>query len=269
MVGVVLGIITATLILEKHLAVNIPVLLFSLLFGIVCSTAVTGYFELKLRLEEKIMRLRAAELKNEQLRRIESEVRFNSLQAKLNPHFLFNSLNSTAALIYESPKKAEESILRLSELYRKILSFSNQTYVSIEEEIELIEDYLELEKNRFGDKLSYQIVCPESLKKKPIPGLMVEPLVENVIKHVQDKSERTIRIHMNITSMDKYLSIVVEDDGSGFDVDRASFGYGLYSVQERLKLMFGEDYGFDIDSKIGRGSKVSLRIPLSMESSDD
>lgn len=263
--GVVIGLVIGDLILEGRLIFHINFLL-AVLIGMLSSIGITFYEVQKSRLEENVARLRAAELENEQLKRFESEARFNSLQAKLNPHFLFNTLNSLAALVYEDPKRTEQSIVRLSELYRKVLSISNQTFITVEEELELIRDYLELERLRFDERLSYRFKCPENLKSRKIPGLLIEPLVGNVIKHVIDKKEDSIQIEIVIGESNGWFHIVVTDNGPGFDTRKTSHGYGLISIKERLNLLFGEDYDFEIQSKPKEGSKVTIRIPEKLNS---
>lgn len=260
--GILLGVVTASLILKQKIIINKYALMFSLLFGIVSSVVITAYMFLKDNLEEKISRIKEVEIENERLKRIELEARMSSLQAKLNPHFLFNTLNSTAALIYENPSKAEESIVQLSDLYRKIFSISNQNFIELEEEIELIKDMLELEKLRFEDNLSYQIDCPDSLREIMIPGLLIEPLVENVIKHVHGKNQQKIHINIKIKKDEDKLSICVADNGAGFDVAKADLGFGLYSIQERLRLLFGEQGGMNIDSMVGKGTLVKIWMPV-------
>lgn len=262
--GVGIGLMMGVLILEGKLFLHMNFLL-AIIIGLLSSIGITFYEVQKSRLEEKMVRLKAAELENEQLRRFESEARFNSLQAKLNPHFLFNTLNSLAALVYEDPPRAEQSIVRLSELYRKVLSISGKTFIPIAEEVELIEDYLELEKLRFNDHLTYQIACPEPLKKKRIPGLLVEPLVENVIKHVQNGMENVLRIKIEFGEKKDRLLISVEDNGLGFDVEKAAYGFGLFSVQERLQLLFGDKGELQLESVSGKGTKAVIRIPAEME----
>ncbi len=259
--GVGLGLTIGTLILYGRFIYGINFLL-AILLGILASAGNTFYEVQKSRLEENIARLKAAELENEQLKRFESEARFNSLQAKLNPHFLFNTLNSLAALVYEDPKKTEQSIVRLSELYRRILSVSNQTFITVKEELGLIEDYLELEKLRFEGHLSYQFECSKALQDRSIPGLLIEPLVENVIKHVLDKKEDTVQIHIKISESNGMLHLKVTDNGPGFDVKSNASGYGLSSIQERLQLLYEDNYHFDIRSKAGEGTSVEIGIPV-------
>ena len=261
-VGVFLGVLAGTLILDQTLFINLKILQFSLLIGFVASVIITAYIFFRENLEIKITQLKEVEIENERLQRFELQARLSSLQAKLNPHFLFNTLNSTAALIYDNPKKAEESIVRLSDLYRKIFSISNQNFIRLKEEIELIEDMLELEKLRFEDDLSYRVDCPASLQETKIPGLLIEPLVENVIKHVYSRNQQNIRIEIKIEQKDENLFIGVEDNGMGFDVGKTDPGYGLYSIQERLRLLFGDNAGIDIDSEVGRGTKVKIWMPV-------
>lgn len=264
-VGIFLGVATGMLILERRLSLQPEILFFSFMVGIVFSIIISAGFVYRERLEAKIARLKEIEIENEKLRRIESEARLNGLQAKLNPHFLFNILNSTAALIYDDPVKAEKSIVRLSNLYRKVLSISNQTFIPIAEELELIEDYLELEKMRFEDKLSYHMTCSEDLKSERIPGLLIEPLVENVIKHGSAHSAAAIQIDIHITAQNGHIAIEVADSGPGFEVEKADFGFGLFSIQERLKLLFGRDYSFNIISEKDQGTRVNILIPRGEE----
>jgi sensor histidine kinase YesM len=261
-IGVLLGVVSASLILKQKIILHKHALILSLVFGIVSSITITAYMILKENLEEKISQIKAIELENERLKRIELEARLSSLQAKLNPHFLFNTLNSTAALIYDNPAKAEESIVQLSDLYRKIFSISNENFLTLGEELELIEDMLELEKLRFEDNLSYEIDCPDSLRETKIPGLLIEPLVENVIKHAHGRDNQKVHIEIQINQENDQLSISVADNGAGFEIAKADLGFGLYSIQERLRLLFGDAGGLDIDSTLGKGTLVKIWIPV-------
>lgn len=259
--GVGIGLLISSLILYGRVnATNSYFMV--IIIGVVFSGAITLFEVHKSQLEDKIIRLKAAELENEQLRRLESEARFSSLQAKLNPHFLFNTLNSLAALVYDDPHKVEKGIVRLSELYRNVLSISNQTFISVAEELALIRDYLELEKLRFQDKINYSIHSQEHSKNLKIPGLIIEPLVGNVIKHVLENQKEKVTIKISIERVKDYIHISVSDNGLGFKTGGISTGYGLTSIKERLQLLYGEDYNFDIDTKPEKGTTVSIRIPL-------
>lgn len=265
-VGVSIGVFTGVLILTGRFVVNPYSLIFSFVLGLIASIIMTGNMVLRSRLEEKVIRLKAKELENEHLKRVESEARFSSLQAKLNPHFLFNTLNSLAALVYDDPKKAEASIIQLSELYRQVLSISNQTLITLEEEVNLLRDYLELEKLRFDDHLEYEIQVDPTLYQMKLPGLIIEPLVGNVIKHVLDKKEESVVIQISAHAEVDHLLLKVKDNGPGFDPIRVNMGYGLASIQERLRLLYGEDAGFKINSESVNGTEVIIRIPNDLKS---
>ena len=209
--------------------------------------------------------LKEKETAEERLKALAAEAELRALRAQINPHFLFNTLNSTAELIFEDPKRAEDSVIRLSNLYRKVLSISDQTFIPIGEEIGLVEDMLELEKLRFEDRLTYRISCPESLKERKIPGLLIEPLVENVIKHVQSESGITIDINIRMQDETGRLYIELGDNGQGYDVNKTDSGFGLFSVQERLRLLYGEDCTFDVQSMKDEGTRVSIQIPIGVD----
>lgn len=263
--GVLLGVVTGNLILFKRLWLDAQTLIFSFLMGIIFSAIFSGYFIMRDRLEQKMSRIREMELENERLKRIELEARMSDLQAKLNPHFLFNVLNTTAALIYDDPARAEQSIVRLSSLYRRMLSLSSQTFVPVGEEVELISDYLELERLRFSDQLDYRIIVPEALKNEKIPALLIEPLVENVVKHCLEPTRKSLRLEVGIRKDGRTIVIAVADNGPGFNIGKSGFGYGLYSIQERLRLLFGDNHTFDISSSEGEGTEILIRIPVRME----
>jgi len=260
--GVLAGVSVGNLILTGRLGVNVRVLLFSLLVGLVFSALISASFYFRARLEQKISRVKEIEIENERLKRLESETRLRDLQAKLNPHFLFNTLNSTAALIYDDRERAERSIERLSELYRRVLSISSRTFIPLDEELKLIEDYLELEKLRFDDKLSYRIDCPQALRNIPVPGFLIEPLVENAVRHGFGPDRGSLRLSVKAEAEPEgRIRLTVADDGPGFEVETMSAGFGLFSVQERLRLLFGDLGSLEIRSEKGRGTEIMILLP--------
>lgn len=260
-VGIFLGVVVSLSIIEQRIYFHKNLFFFSLLVGFFSSIMVTGYMFFRENLEKKIARIKEVEVENERLKRMELETRLKDLQEKINPHFLFNTLNSIAALLYDNPVKAEKSIIRLSELYRKVLSLTSRSLVSIKEEVELIKDYLELEKLRLNEQLEYQILCPEKLANKKIPALLIEPLVENAVKHAKDLSKSSLYIKIKVEEKGSFISIAVEDNGVGFHAERADFGFGLFSIQERLRLQFGENYEFDVHSNPEKGTKITVGFP--------
>jgi LytS/YehU family sensor histidine kinase len=260
--GIFLGVITGTLILDGRLFIPKGVLLFSLVVGFLFSAGITTYFYLKENLAEKISIIKVMEVENERLKRMESETRLRNLQAKLNPHFLFNTLNSVAALVYDDPEKAEASIVKLADLYHKVLALSSQTFIPVDEELELTRNYLELEKLRFEDKLKFNIECPNDLTATLIPGLLIEPLVENAVKYAKPESGQALEIEVKIEKKHDAVSASVRDNGPGFEVNRTAFGFGLFSIQERLRLIYKENYRFEIQSSKEKGTNVFIQFPL-------
>ena len=259
--GIAAGVAVGYLVFTGRLGLSWRNFVFSLIIGLVFSGGMSGYFFFRSRLEQKISRLKEIEFENEKLRRIETEIRLRDLQDKLNPHFLFNALNSTAALIYDDPQRAERSIERLSGLYRRVLALSRQSLVRISEELRLVEDYLELEKLRFDEKLVFEIVCPEELRVALIPGFIVEPLVENSVKHGA-AAGGVLRIRVEVRSESGgWILVTVADNGSGFEVEKCGAGFGLYSIQERLRLLYGGRASLEIESAAGRGTEIAIRLP--------
>jgi len=256
--GALLGALIGSLLVERRFLFRGRTILLLLVVSLVATVLITLYELSRERFEARIMQLKEIELENERLKRHELEARLDSLRSKLNPHFLFNALNATAELVYESAGKAERNILSLSNLYRRILSISSRSLIPIGEEMRLVRDLLELERLRLEDRLSYEINLPPELEDVQIPGLLIEPLVENAIKHNQ--SALPVKIDIDVRRESRDIIITVKDNGSGFDVEKAAFGFGLFSVQERLKLLFGEEHGLGINSAEGEGTSVSIRI---------
>lgn len=174
-------------------------------------------------------------------RNAESELR--ALRAQINPHFLFNSLNSIAALIRISPGEAESVTEDLADLFRHTLRAGDRPLSTIGDEMEIAELYLNIEKARFKDRLKVTFDIPAELKKYEVPILTIQPLVENAIKHGVSKKEGSHEIHLGIKQENGMLEIQCRDTGPGFRekdfsklLDR---GTGLTNVFQRLKIHFG------------------------------
>ena len=260
--GVMLGLLTGNLIAAGTLYIDRGNMLFSLLFGLAASIIMTSYTVLRENLEEKAVSLQKTQLEIERLKRVESEARLASLQAKLDPHFLFNTLNSLASLVYDDPKKTEDSIVRLSELYRNVLSVSQRTMVHVRDELKVVIDYFELQKLRFGRQLEYAIECDDSLMEAELPGLIIEPLAGNIVKHALQHTDKAVRAVVRISAVNGNLLIEVQDNGPGFNTEQVQPGYGLASITERLGLVYGSGYTFGIDSTPHKETCVRMSFPL-------
>jgi two-component system LytT family sensor kinase len=224
--------------------------------------AITTLFAISIPM--KIWNNTRNEMKLEAQQRLLTEARLEALRSQINPHFLFNTLNSVASLIRTNPDQARTMVYRLSNILRRLLR-RHENLNPLREELSFIGDYLAVEMVRFGPKLRFvNEVAPETLGWL-VPSMLLQPLVENCIKHgLSSKVEGgTIRIQSAIS--DGKLNLTVEDDGVGIPEAKMATlfdqGIGVGNVNQRLKLFFGNDYRFLIDSKPGEGTRMQIEIP--------
>jgi len=186
---------------------------------------------------------RKQELEYVELRASKVEMELKNLRNQLNPHFLFNALNSIRALVQEDPEKSKESITSLSGLLRGSLQLGKRSLVTLGEEKQLVEDYLELEKIRFEERLNYRITDLTS-SKWLIPPFCIQTLVENSIKHGISKLAKGGDVFIAFTEDQNELSVVIKN--SGKLLKKESNGIGLENVKQRLQYQFGENAYFHI-----------------------
>ena len=165
----------------------------------------------------------------------------NALQARINPHFLYNALNSIAALAHIDPKRTENMALSLSKLFRYNVNREEQSLTSLGQEIEMVQLYLEIEKQRFGEKLDFSINADVSLYERQIPRFLIQPLVENSIKHGISKLKEDGKIILKVYAEDQNLFIEVYDNGPAFP-DGVISGYGLQNMYDKLNLIYKKAY---------------------------
>jgi two-component system LytT family sensor kinase len=211
----------------------------------------------------KIWNSARTEKKLDQQQRHLNEARLAALSRQINPHFLFNTLNSVASLIRLDPDQARQVVYKLSKILRRLLR-QQENLTSLGEELSFIDDYLAIEMVRF-DKLHFvKDVDPATLDLL-VPSMLLQPLVENSIRHgLSSKVDGgTIRVRSRLA--DHRLHIVVEDDGVGIPEAKLATlfeqGIGVNNVNERLKVLFGEDYKMWIDSRPGEGTSTGIEIP--------
>ncbi|MDR0713731.1 MAG: histidine kinase [Bacteroidales bacterium] len=162
----------------------------------------------------------------------------NLLKSQINPHFLFNSLNSVSSLIVTHPEKAQQMLVALSEYLRYAVLSTHRVYSRIEEEMENIHRYLSIEKLRFGDKLVYNaMIAPEALKAT-VPAMLLQPLFENAVKHGIYESLETVCITITVSCEGQDLRIVISNDYDGHPSVQKGSGTGLQNVRERLRLLY-------------------------------
>ena len=200
-------------------------------------------------------------------------VELRVLQSQINPHFLYNTLDTIQwkALEYKAFDVAD-MINSLSIFFRISLS-DGKEFITIDDEIEHVRNYLEIQETRYKDKISYKINLDDSVPQYLVPKMIIQPLVENSIYHGLKLKKQKGNININVFSKDDCIIIEVIDNGLGMDLEKLattrknlyesieSEHYGLYNINERLKLTFKDKYSIDIDSEFGKGTRVSLKIP--------
>jgi two-component system, LytTR family, sensor kinase len=220
-------------------------------------------------LKEKIAR---QVQENEELKHLQVRTQLMALQSKINPHFLFNTLNAMVSLVHREPQKVETMILNLSGIYRRVLQVPEDGRVPLGEEIELIKKYLDIEKIRLGDRLSYEVDMESPLERVEIPPLLIEPLVENAVIHgIGPKSGGgKITVDAGLGGNGKTIIIKVTDNGvgPGEQVNQISGGFGLYSVQERLRLLYKDAARMRIAAEPGGGTAITMELPNEQDDQD-
>lgn len=205
----------------------------------------------------------------EEQKRLLLEARLDALQRQINPHFLFNTLNSIASLVRFRPEQARELIVKLANILRALLK-DHDSYILLRDELSFTDDYLGIEVVRFGpEKLRVVKEIDPVTLDLPVPSMLLQPLIENSIKHGLEPriSGGTITLRSQIEL--GRLMIEVEDDGVGIAPGRThssgvlqGTGIGLKNIRERLEVLFGDAALFDVASRPGRGTKVTLAIPI-------
>lgn len=209
---------------------------------------------------------RALELKNDL-----AEARLREMQNRLQPHFLFNALNSISALILVDPAKADEMVTRLANLLRRVLVAGEQNLIPLREELDLLRDYLAIEQVRFSDRLSVEESVDDSAMPCLIPPLILQPLAENAVKHgIEAKSSpSTIRILAGIEGPDQ-LVIRIIDDGIGSEMSggEPGLGIGMDSVRGRLETVFPGDSSLLLEYPAEGGTSVTVQLPRIIQSAN-
>ena len=200
---------------------------------------------------------RNARLRESQL----ADARLRALTAQLQPHFLFNALNTVASLVHENPAAAERVVMRLSALMRQTTDTTGEL-VPLREELSLLSNYLEIEQARFEDRLQIRWSVGTDTTSALVPHLILQPIVENSIVHGFRPVARPVTIDISIVRENGMLEIIVADTGAGYDAARARDGVGLRNTRERLEAVFRGDYSLDIDGQPGAGARVRLRVPF-------
>lgn len=206
-----------------------------------------------------LMRNRKDEVDKISLAKTVKELELNTIKSHINPHFIFNSLNSIRALVDENPQRARTAITELSNILRSSMQVEKMETVPLEKELDIVKDYLALEQMRFEERLKVEMEIDEDTLSQPVPPMMLQTLVENAIKHGISKKIKggTIKIISRFT--DHQFELIVQNTGS-FEGDTAPEGFGIRSTKDRLRFLFQGKADFQI-GKIN-GSEVEAKIVM-------
>jgi len=193
------------------------------------------------------------------------KARMDALTSQINPHFLFNTLNTVSSLIRFDPDMARGVVLKLSNILRRLLR-KHDTFVPLREELEFIDDYLAIEVIRFGrDKLQIFKNIDESTLDVFVPSMLLQPIIENAIKHGLAPRVEGGQIHVRTSHRDSRLTIEISDNGMGMSSARLKEvyegGIGISNVHERLRLLYGDQFEMDIRSQPGEGTQIRIEMP--------
>jgi two-component system LytT family sensor kinase len=207
-------------------------------------------------------------VREQRMQRLATEAELRALRAQLNPHFLFNALTTIGYLIQTAPTRAVDTLLRLTHVLRGVLRRSTSEFSTLAQEIDLIRSYLEIERARFEERLEVTIDVPATVGRFSVPTLLLQPIVENAVKHGLVATRLGGALHIEGRLDGDRLRLRVEDTGLGFDPAsaRAQSGVGLTSVAQRLSAHYGADAQFEIDSAPGRGTTVRITLPAERRS---
>ena len=211
----------------------------------------------KHRLQATELKLRTQQWERERAEKLAAEAQLASLAARVQPHFLFNTLNSISALIRGDPARAEQMIERLSSLLRSSLDPTES--VPLEQEFKLVTDYLEIQRARFGQRLRYE-VSVEPGAAAAVPPFAVQTVVENALKHVAGQRQEGVARHLSARRENGGVVVEITDDGPGFSPESLQAGHGLDILQSRLRAQFGERAGLEFQRE-PHGMTVRLRVP--------
>ena len=235
---------------------------FAIVITLVIGLSVTTYETLRYKLRDATIALRTRQMEQERANKLLVEARLSSLESRIHPHFLFNTLNSIASLIPSDPKRAEDTVSKLASLLRFSLNANHSSLVPLAQEIKVVKDYLEIESTRFGSRLRYEIAVPESLGQVKVPPLAVQSLVENSVKHAAAQRTEGATIQVVAVKANGDLQLAVIDDGPGFSLESISPEHGLGNLSARLQLLFNDAARLDVARENG---KTVARITIPAE----
>lgn len=210
--------------------------------------------------------LKQKEVEQAELKILTRDAELKALKLQMNPHFLFNTLNSINALVTKNPALARKMIAQLSELLRMSLESHDKLLIPLKEELDLVHTYLAIEQMRFGEKMTVREDIDPELLPRPFPAMLLQPLLENAVKHGITNTRKGGTISLSIQKQDRFLvgSVINESHDLNLKATAptSSNGISLHNIRQRLDRMYGNDYGWQIDQSKTNQFKVEFRLPL-------
>jgi sensor histidine kinase YesM len=231
-------------------------ILTTLMFGIF----ITALESMRSRLNEATVALRTKERDEAEARRLAAEAQLASIESRVQPHFLFNTLNSIAALVHDDPAGAERMTGQLASLLRSALDSTATPLVPLDEELRVVRAYLDIERVRFGDRLQYAVELGTAAGSALVPRMALQTLVENSVKYAVSSRSRGASIVVRAHRVEGRVRVSVEDDGPGFDATIRPAGHGLDLLAGRLAMLFGNRASLDVASRQG-STCVTIDVP--------
>lgn len=225
------------------------------------------FFGTRARMVQAEADLAQATAKQAQQEKLLAETELKLLQAQIEPHFLFNTLSNIAGLIHQSPDTAEKTLLNLTTLLRGSLNRTRQQTTTLAQELEIAQAYLDIQSTRMQGRLHYSFNAPTALNNISLPPLLVQPLIENAIKHGIEPCEEGGDISVSAEQQDDKVIISITDTGLGIEQDQsnrrssAGSGTGLKNVRERLQALYGSDAHLDLVPNQPRGVIARITLP--------
>ena len=225
--------------------------LFALLFGLIVTYV---FFSIQRISTERVKRL--------EVEKSAALTEIKLLQSQMEPHFLFNTLSTILSFIDDEPFKAKRMLESFTSFLRSSLVMARSETITLGQEIEVVKNYLDIFSIRMGERLKYSIDIPEELRTARIPPLLIQPLVENAIKHGLEPTVRGGMLHVQALRNEEQLKIIVSDSGRGVSETGSGNGIGLANIRKRLELAFGKQAQVVFEENIPTGIRVTVEIPL-------
>ncbi len=206
---------------------------------------------------ERQRKFNEKELELSRLRELKTQAELDALHSKINPHFLYNALNSIADLSLTNGQKARKMTIALADLFRYSINHSNNNFTTVKEELGMTETYLQIEKIRFEDQLNYSVQADPSLDHYLVPRFILQPLVENAVKHGLKATGKMTEILIEVKKTEGGLSLLISDNGPGFPEELVP-GYGVKSVFDKMDLLFPGQYEIHFSNRPRK--QVEIRI---------